>query len=259
MAGNVGTKRSDPFLRYDFAFQPIVDLQSNDILAYEALIRGPRGEPAASVLDRISDRDKSTFQIESCSRALGQAIEAGLLDTDAHLALNIIPHAMPDPARSLAPFVATLRAFGLERKRIIFEISECGRCGTEDLRTLRHGLRALSFGTAMDDFGAGHSGLNRLADLTTDFVKLDIGLIRGIDHHRFRRKIAGAMVALASDLGRECIAEGVETPGELETVRSLGIRYAQGFFLARPAFRRLPTVGVPPASDGTAAPHQDAA
>jgi EAL domain-containing protein (putative c-di-GMP-specific phosphodiesterase class I) len=88
----------------------------------------------------------------------------------------------------------------------------------------------------VDDYGAGHSNLARILDLNPQIVKLDGALIRGIAQDKRRQLMVRHMVALCSDLGARVVAECVETVDELKAVADLGVHYAQGFLLARPAF-----------------------
>jgi EAL domain-containing protein (putative c-di-GMP-specific phosphodiesterase class I) len=102
----------------------------------------------------------------------------------------------------------------------------------------------MGFGTALDDFGAGHAGLNLLARFQPDMIKLDMDLIRGLDVSLPRRMIIDAVVKMCAALGITVIAEGVETAGELAALREIGVRYFQGYHFAKPAFEALPAVRV---------------
>jgi EAL domain-containing protein (putative c-di-GMP-specific phosphodiesterase class I) len=102
--------------------------------------------------------------------------------------------------------------------------------------------QAMGFGTALDDFGAGHAGLSLLARFQPDIIKLDMELIRGIETSLPRRVIVGGIASMCQALGIKLVAEGVETEAELRSLRDLGIRYIQGFLLARPAYEALPRV-----------------
>jgi EAL domain-containing protein (putative c-di-GMP-specific phosphodiesterase class I) len=92
---------------------------------------------------------------------------------------------------------------------------------------------------AIDDFGAGYSGLNLLADFQPDLIKLDMHLVRDIDRAGPRQAIARAVLQVCDDLGIEVIAEGVETVGEYHWLRRVGVRLFQGYLLGRPAFESL--------------------
>lgn len=98
----------------------------------------------------------------------------------------------------------------------------------------------MGFTTALDDFGAGYAGLGLLARFQPDVIKLDMALLRGVDASEPRRMIVDAMVGLCRRLGVTVIAEGIETRGELDAVRALGIELVQGYLLAKPAFEALP-------------------
>jgi len=113
------------------------------------------------------------------------------------------------------------------------------------------------FRTAIDDFGAGYSGLNLLADLQTDFIKLDMALVRGIDRSRTRQAIVRGTVSVCRDLGIATIAEGVETIDELRALMDLGIELFQGYLLARPAFEAQAEVLMPPQALIDARPRRD--
>jgi EAL domain-containing protein (putative c-di-GMP-specific phosphodiesterase class I) len=108
------------------------------------------------------------------------------------------------------------------------------------LLSIIRSYREQGFRTAIDDFGAGHSGLNLLAGFQPDLIKLDMALMRAIDRDRVRQAIVRGIVGVAEEIGCEVIGEGIETEEELNTLRGLGIRLVQGFLLARPAFEQLP-------------------
>ena len=126
---------------------------------------------------------------------------------------------------------------------MIFEFTE-----QEQLVDQKHILnivehyQQLGFYTAIDDYGAGYSGLGLLADAHADVIKLDMALIRGIDKDQRRQAIVESSVLLCDRLNTRLIAEGVETQAELHTLKAMGIDLFQGFYLAKPEFERLPEV-----------------
>ena len=87
---------------------------------------------------------------------------------------------------------------------------------------------------AIDDAGAGFASLRHTLRIAPDIVKLDLSLTRDIDTDRAKRALAAALVSFAEEVGSALVAEGIETAGELQTLRDLGVGYGQGFFLARP-------------------------
>lgn len=225
------------------AFQPIVDIAENRVFAYEALVRGPAGEAAASILSQVSETNRYAFDQQCRVKAIETAAKAGLIETGARLSINFLPNAVYSPAACIQLTLNTSRAVGFPTDRLIFEFTE-----NEEMADPAHVERIIAtyqqmgFGTALDDFGAGHAGLNLLARFQPDMIKLDMELIRGVDASMPRRMIIEGVLRMCTALGVTVIAEGIETAGELATLRSIGIRYIQGYYFAQPAFEALPVV-----------------
>ncbi|BAL93719.1 EAL domain-containing protein [Rubrivivax gelatinosus] len=220
-----------------FAFQPIVDLGSRTVFAHEALVRGPAGEPAATVLAQVDDRNRYAFD-QRCRRdAIAAAARLGLSE---RLSINFMPNAI---YRASACIQATLRAAGacgFPLERIMFEITETERVNdVAHLVEIVTEYKRLGFLTALDDFGAGYSGLNLLAAFEPDIVKLDMELTRALDARPRSRTIVQSLQRLCEELGITVIAEGVETPGERDALLDCGITLMQGWLFARPAFDAL--------------------
>jgi EAL domain-containing protein (putative c-di-GMP-specific phosphodiesterase class I) len=87
---------------------------------------------------------------------------------------------------------------------------------------------------AIDDAGAGYAGLRHILRLNPNVIKLDMDLTQGIERDRARTALASAMIAFASEIGAEIIAEGIETEGELRALQALGVQRGQGYYLGRP-------------------------
>ena len=142
------------------------------------------------------------------------------------------------------------RSFAFERygfpiDRIIFEIAESERVtDIVHMRSIVEHYKQRGFLTAIDDFGAGYAGLNLLAEVRVDIVKLDMALIRHIDADPGRRAIVRGVVQVCRELSMRVVAEGVETADEYLAVCDLGVDYVQGFYLARPAFESLAEVAL---------------
>jgi EAL domain-containing protein (putative c-di-GMP-specific phosphodiesterase class I) len=222
------------------AFQPIVDLQSGRPYAYEALVRGPNGEGAGEVMSQLTPENLYAFDQACRVAAIRTAVAAGILKTDARLSINFLPNAVYSPVARIQLTLKTAREAGFPTERLIFEFTENERIEPDHLRSIVTSYRQMGFETAIDDFGAGHSGLGLLADLDADVIKLDMDLIRGIDASLPRRLIVTSLVGLARSMGMRLVAEGVETAGELETLRECGVRFVQGYLLAKPELERLP-------------------
>jgi EAL domain-containing protein (putative c-di-GMP-specific phosphodiesterase class I) len=237
--------REGEALDFDFsmAFQPIIDVQNGSVFAYEALVRGTRGEPASSVLGRVTDGNRYAFDQRCRIEAIQCAVKAGLLSTAAKLSINFLPNAVYSPLACLQLTLVTANAAGLPLDRIIFEFTENEEMVDPDhVADIISCYRDMGFTTAIDDFGAGFSGLSLLARFCPDLIKLDMALIRGIDSDPRRRTIATSLKTMCDDLGVTVVAEGVETHAEAAVLRDIGVRFLQGYVFAKPSFQSLPVL-----------------
>jgi EAL domain-containing protein (putative c-di-GMP-specific phosphodiesterase class I) len=228
------------------AFQPIVDIRSGQPFAYEALVRGTNGESAHSVLSAVSDDLRYAFDQACRVAAIEGAVAAGIMDTGARLSINFLPNAVYSPKACIRLTLATAAAVQFPTDRLLFEFTE-----NEEMPDPAHvaaivaAYREMGFGTALDDFGAGHAGLTLLARFQPDYLKLDMELVRGLDNSLPRRMIVEAVLRMCTAMGIGLVAEGIETEGELAALREIGIHYVQGYLLARPGFRTLPSIRLP--------------
>jgi len=245
----------DLAIDFSMAFQPIVDMSTGRPYAYEALARGPGGEGAMSVLSQVTDDNRYAFDQACRVKAIELAVGAGLLDGDARLSINFLPNAVYSPMACIQLTLKTAAAAGLPIDRLIFEFTEGERIASPDhVQNIIDAYRRMGFGVAIDDFGAGHAGLGLFAQFTPGIIKLDMELIRDIDSDERRRAIVAATVAMCAALDTLVIAEGVETVGEATTLASLGVRYLQGYLLARPGFETLPAIAALPVQQGASPP-----
>jgi blue light- and temperature-responsive anti-repressor len=138
------------------------------------------------------------------------------------------------------------RRANLPIKRIVIEVVEGEIIADHSHFTrLINEYRGLGLKVAIDDFGAGYSGLNLLGEFQPDQVKLDMKLIAGIESHGPRQAIVRAINQICSDLGIDIIAEGIETEKEYAWLASQGIRLFQGYLFAKPSFESFPPVYYP--------------
>ena len=228
---------------FSMAFQPIVDLETGLPFAYEALVRGAGATSAQSVLDKVTAANRYAFDQQCRVKAIEVAARAGLLASPAKLSINFLPNAVYSPAACIQLTLRTAAAIDFPTERLIFEFTE-----NEEMADPAHvanivaSYRKMGFGTALDDFGAGHAGLNLLASFQPDIIKLDMALVRGLDASLPRRIIIDSVMKMCSALSVTVIAEGIETEAELTALRALGVRYIQGYLFARPAFEQLPGI-----------------
>jgi EAL domain-containing protein (putative c-di-GMP-specific phosphodiesterase class I) len=223
--------------QFDYAYQPIVDVLQRSAFAHEALVRGPAGESAQSVLSQVTDRNRYRFDQACRVKAIKTAAQLGMRE---RLSINFLPNAVYKPEVCIRTTLAAARTHGFPIDRIIFEVTEGEH--VEDgpwLATILREYQRYGFLTAIDDFGAGYAGLTLLADFTPDIVKLDMALVRGVDSSRSRQAIARGVVRICQDMGVQVIAEGVETAAERDFFLDQGVTLMQGFLFARPAFRAI--------------------
>ena len=229
-------------LGFDFtmAFQPIVNTTTKEIFAQEALVRGMNEEPAGDILGRINDQNRYRFD-QACRV---KAVQLGAnLNIKSFLSINFLPNAVYRPELCIRTTLEAAETFGFPVDRIIFEITEGEKIKDHGhLREIIQYYRQQGFLTAIDDFGAGYSGLNLLAEFQTDLVKLDMGLIRHIDQNKGRQAIVKGIVQVCNELEIKVIAEGVETYEELSILQSFGIELFQGYYFAKPKFQGLATL-----------------
>jgi EAL domain-containing protein (putative c-di-GMP-specific phosphodiesterase class I) len=156
-----------------------------------------------------------------------------------------MPNAVYEPAACIRTSLETARRVGFDTRRIMFEFTENERMvDTKHVARIIAEYKRLGFITAIDDFGAGHAGLNLLANLQTDLIKIDMEIIRGVTDSAARRAIIAGILVMARALDITIIAEGIETEAELATLRDAGIDLFQGFLFAKPALEDLPAVSL---------------
>lgn len=226
--------------QFDYAYQPIVDMRSRKIFAHEALVRGPNGEGAATVLSQVNQQNVYRFDQACRVKAIKGASQLGIQES---LSINFLPNAIYKPEVCIRTTLEAARVHNFPLDRIIFEVTEGERIedGPWFAQVLREYKRC-GFKTAIDDFGAGYAGMKLLADFQPDLIKIDMELIRNIDSNRARQVIVRSLVSLCKDMNIQVIAEGIETPAERDYLLEAGIYLLQGFLFARPAFQSIAVV-----------------
>lgn len=219
---------------FAYAYQPIVNLRERQLFAHEALVRGPAGEPAPSVLAKVTEDNRYRFD-QACRV---EAIRtAAALDMQTRLSINFMPNAIYRPELCIRSTLEAAQQYGFPIERIIFETVEGEEI--DDGKWLAEVLREyqrIGFMTAIDDFGAGFAGLNLLADFQPDLIKLDMDLIRGIDASHSRQAIVRGVTEICRELDIRLIAEGIETLDECLCLADQGIELMQGYLFSKPLF-----------------------
>jgi EAL domain-containing protein (putative c-di-GMP-specific phosphodiesterase class I) len=227
-------------------FQPIVDLQHGGIHGFEALSRGPAGTPQQSPLSLFESAIETDLVFELDRHCRRQALRtARELTPSVRLFVNVVPQSMYDPDFKGASLINLLEGLGLSPARIALEVSE--KYAIENYMVFVEAMetfRQLGFSIAVDDIGAGHSGLENIAHLQPRYLKFDMQLVRDIDKNPIKREMARALKTFADKMDSQIIAEGIEREGERQACADLGLHFGQGYLLARPAPLETFSLGV---------------
>ena len=218
-------------------FQPVVDLQRGGVLGYEALSRGPAGTANQNPLNlfEVAAQADLVFELDRhCRRKAFQTAKD--LPPPYKLFVNLFPSSMYDPDFQGTALIRMLEGLGLAPDRIVLEVSE--QYAIQNYTLFVEALQnftQMGFQVAVDDVGAGYSGLEKVAHLNPHYLKFDMQLVRDIDASYIRREMARALKIFADKMDSKIIAEGIEREGERQVCVDLGIDYGQGYLLGRPA------------------------
>lgn len=217
-------------------YQPIVSLTDGTVYGYEALSRISNEELQMNIeqMFRLADRENKSWELEALCRtkALESASAQGL---DKNLFLNVNSNIIHDEAFKKGFTKKRLEKYRLDAGKIIFEITE--RVAISDSNAFSGSIshyKNQNYGIAIDDFGAGYSGLNIVASVRPNLIKLDMNLVRDIDKDEIKQLLCKTMVNFGRSAGIQLIAEGIETDEELKTLIKLKVDYGQGYFLGIP-------------------------
>jgi EAL domain-containing protein (putative c-di-GMP-specific phosphodiesterase class I) len=220
-------------------YQPLIDLDSAQMVGVEALIRWPDAAgglvppndfiPLAEemgLIDAIGD-----WVVEEICRQ-DEIWRAGGLEVD--IAFNLSPRQLWHPDL-VDKIMRPLLAAGMDPSMVTVEITESTAMHDPD-RTLGvlNDMHDRGLKLAIDDFGTGYSSLSRLRHMPVDVLKIDRSFVRNVDADHDAASMVSAMIALASNLGMTALAEGIETVGEWDFLRDRGCALGQGFYFAKP-------------------------
>lgn len=214
------------------ALQPILHAPDSCVYAYEALLRsrhptlnGPmpvlRAAEQHGMLARVAE-----VVVNRVERWMHQ------LPDHVRLFMNLHPDELADPAG----LTARLQPLAPWAKRIILEITERSRLqGLDSWEKSVEAVTEMGFSVAVDDLGAGYSSLSVLAELQPSYIKVDMSIVRGVDHEPQKRRLVELLCRFAEATDALLVAEGVETPEEAEALRDIGAHLLQGYLFGRPS------------------------
>lgn len=217
-------------------FQPIISLRDASILGYEALSRLTQSIIIQNPeeLFSLASHFNRLWDLELLCRTKALETSHKLLP-NKKLFLNVNPNVIHDIKFREGFTKEYLQKYGIKPQNIIFEITE--RNAIQDIvgfrSTIAH-YKQQNYKIAIDDAGAGYSGLNLISDVKPHYIKLDMNLIRNIDMDSMKYALVKSMIELSKLSNIHLIAEGIETVEELSTLVTLGVQYGQGYFIQRP-------------------------
>ena len=220
-------------------FQPITSVRRQGLLGIEALSRGLDEEgkivPPQPLFEAAEKANLARELDRLCRR---RALETFAVLHRTHpqwiLFLNVHSSALITDREGQYGIEKWVRHFGIEPCNVALEILETEFEDTEALRSAVLHYRAAGFLMVLDDVGAGHANLDRIAFVRPDMIKADGSLVREIEHDYYSRQVFKSLVTLSEKIGGWIITEGVETPEQAIAVLDLGGDIVQGFHFARP-------------------------
>jgi EAL domain-containing protein (putative c-di-GMP-specific phosphodiesterase class I) len=213
-------------------FQPIVHARTRARFGYEALLRSTdKSLPhpgaildAAERLERVAALGRAV-RAQTAKVFSAEPAERGVVFVNLHL-LDLFDRQLTSPFSPVAKVA----------HRVVLEITERTSLeGQLDLRYRVAELRELGYRIAIDDLGGGHARMGTFTPLDTDFVKLDMSLVRDLDKHPMKQRLVRSVTELCREQNTQIIGEGVETQAEADVLVELGCDYLQGYLIAKPA------------------------
>ncbi len=223
-------------------YQPIFDLNTMELHGHEALARGPieTAFESPELLFQFAGDHEAIWELEQlCIESSATHYQSA---PGGHLFINV----EADSITALTTRKETLEPLLNLKQRVVIEVTE--RSAIRDIPVFREALAALrdkGFQIAIDDAGSGYASLQSIAELRPNYLKVANTLITGLHADTIKRDVVEMLVNLARRIDATCVAEGIETPEDLEECRRLGIPYGQGFYLGVP--EEIPATG--PARD----------
>ena len=218
------------------AYQPIIRMKEGTVMGFEALSRGPRGsglESADALFGAATDHSLLVELDRLCRRRA--LLNSGRVPSNAKVFVNTLPATMRDPQFRGKPLIDLLGKAQVAPDRIVIEITE--KLVIENYGVFRDTMAYftdLGMAFAVDDVGAGYSGLESIARLKPSFLKIDIALVRDVHVSSVNRAMVKAIISLGHGIGATVIAEGIHSEDESQALRGMGVDFGQGYYLARP-------------------------
>lgn len=225
--------------RITMHYQPIINLLDGTSHGFEGLTRGPKDSYFQSPVQLFNFAEKhgELYRLEKITREMAIETSKEWLKQDEKLFINLNSNVLYDPNFTPGYTKSLLAKNMLSPKNVVFEITE--RFAIEDFKafkTVLNHYRNQGFQIAIDDAGSGYSSLQAIAELEPEYIKIDRSIVTDINQSDVKKAVLEAFLLLASKINSDIIAEGIETVEELETLISLGVKFGQGYVLAKPNY-----------------------
>ena len=242
----IQTKTLDYFFslknNHQVHFQPIVELASGRLHEFECLFRPVMPmlpQTVSTIVQAAIGTDRSveldTFIVRLILARVSELIQTDAVPTPTRLAINFTPASLLDPRFEASSFAEIVRSAGLTPEQITLECTE--QQAVLDVVPLQRqvkALRALGFGFAIDDAGAGYASFTLIAALRPSIIKIDREIVNGIRLDDAKQALVEAFVSFGRRIGARLVAEGIETRRDLATLLELGVEFGQGYLIGRP-------------------------
>ncbi len=218
-------------------FQPIVDLETLEVVGYEALTRGPDGTEfySPTLLFLLANESGLSFELDrACRKKAFERVRE--MDVDRKIFVNTLSMTIHDPEFRGVYLKELLEDIEVKPENVVFEISEKLAIDNYDLfRGAMKDYTDIGIVHAGDDIGTGYSDLERIMELHPGYMKIDMSFVHEIDKSFMKQEIVKALMNLSKNINSQVIVEGIETPQEYETLKKLKVQYGQGFLFAEPS------------------------
>ncbi len=218
------------------AYQPIMELKDRTVLGFEALSRGSKGTGLESAYALFGAAEEHGLMVELDRLCRRRALlNSGRIPSNAKIFVNTLPATIRDPQFRGKPLIDFLDRAQVSPDRIVIEITE--KLVIENYNLFREAMAYftdLGMSFAVDDVGAGYSGLEAISRLKPHYLKIDISLVRDVHVSLVNREMVKAIIAMGHGIGSAVIAEGIHTEDEALALQTMGIDWGQGYLLARP-------------------------
>lgn len=219
----------------EYAYQPIICANTGKIFAYEALMR-PQLEALKNPLQviKLATADSRLYEIERIT--FFKALEGFVKNKEKFKEAKLFINSIPNHSLTNEDVERFEELYGEYVNRLVIELLENEKSNGKNISKKRKQIERWNAKLAIDDFGSGYNNEAVLLAITPDFVKIDMGIVRGIDKDLDRQQISKNLISYAKRRNIKIIAEGVETKEELEKLIEFGVDYLQGYYFSRPEF-----------------------